>query len=402
LLGAGCATVPTRTSPTEPATKVDFPAVTVQGDARLAAMNDEELFAEGNASFGAKDYGHAAVLFGRIVDAFPHSPHFAQAALQAGQSHEQLGDWTKARERFAAISDPAHGQGPALDAAFHLAEADYHLSNYGEAAVLLETLADRADLPLAQRVQARVQQGICQVESGESDQAETTLRRAIADWHGAPHPEDVDSYFPAQAEFFLGEIYRQHEEDVALDPDQTAEELGKQLEYKAELLLSAQGHYLRSIRVGNDYWATAAGAQVASLYEGLYHYLQTAPTPTELDAAETDVYRQEVQKKIRVLLTKAISIYESTIDAADRLGTRGPFVEKARAELERLKNLLVSEDATAAEGGTGPASRSPSDAASATDATTTGGATKKTPPPRPASLRPQSLREHAPRSAARG
>lgn len=323
---------------------VELPPVTVEGDPRLARMNDEELFAEGSAAFSANDFDRAGLIFGRLMDAFPHSRHFNAAALQAGKSAEQLERWEEARARFAAAADPAHGEGDALEAAFKLAEVDYQLADYQAPAQLLATIADRGELPLEVRIQARVQQGICEVELGSLDHAETTLRAALTLWQGASHPRDLDDYYPAQAEFFLGEIYRIHEQDVTLDPDQTADQLGQQLEYKAELLLSAQGHYLRAIKIGNGYWATAAGTEVGTLYEGLYRYLTAAPTPTELNAEETDVYRQEVRKKIRVLLTKAISIYESTLDAADRVGARGPFVEQSREGLSRLKALLVAQD----------------------------------------------------------
>jgi tetratricopeptide (TPR) repeat protein len=323
---------------------LELPPITVEGDPRLARMNDEELFAEGSAAFSANDFDRAGLIFGRLVDAFPHSRHFSAAALQAGKSAEKLERWDEARARFAAVADAAHGEGDALEAAFKLAEVDYQQADYQAPALLLATIADRGDLGLETRIQARVQQGICEVELGTLDRAETTLRAALSLWQGASHPRDLDDYYPAQAEFFLGEIYRLHEQDVTLDPNQTAEELGKQLEYKAELLLSAQGHYLRAIKIGNGYWATAAGTEVGTLYEGLYRYLTAAPTPTELNAEETDVYRQEVRKKIRVLLTKAISIYESTLDAADRVGAQGPFVEQSRQGLARLKALLVAQD----------------------------------------------------------
>lgn len=340
LLASGCATV----APKPPPPTVAFPAVTVEGDPRLARMNDEELFAEGSAAFSAGELERAELLFARLLTAFPNSRHAPSASFKAGLCSEQLERWPEAQARFAAVSDPARGTGEALEAAFRLAEVDYQLGDYDEASKLLAVIAARTDLGLDTRIKARVQQGICEVEQGALDRAETTLRLALSAWRSATHPRDLDDYYPAQAEFFLGEIYRLHEEAVTLDPNQTAEELGRQLEYKAELLLSAQGHYLRAIRVGNGYWATAAGAEVGALYEGMYRYLAQAPTPTELDAEATTIYRQEVKKKIRVLLTKAISIYESTLDAADRLGTRGTFVERSRAGLERLKALLVAQD----------------------------------------------------------
>ena len=75
----------------------------------------------------------------------------------------------------------------------------------------------------------------------------------------------------------------------------------------------------------------------------MYDAMINAPAPADLGADEVEVYRQELRKKVRVLVTKAISIYERTIEAAERTGTTGPFVEQARASLDRMKNALMTD-----------------------------------------------------------
>ena len=130
---------------------------------------------------------------------------------------------------------------------------------------------------------------------------------------------------------------------MPLDASKTSDALAKDVEYKAELLLSAQGHYLRAIRVGHARWATASGAQIGALYENFYQQLLAAPPPTELNAEEVEIYRQEARKKIRILLSKAINVYERTLEAAERTGEANPFVERARENLKRMKDLLLAE-----------------------------------------------------------
>ena len=130
---------------------------------------------------------------------------------------------------------------------------------------------------------------------------------------------------------------------MTFDPDAKADELSRTLEYKAELLLSAQGHYLRAIKIGNGYWATAAGERIGNLYEVLHRQMLDSPTPKELNAEESEVYRQELRRRIKILLTKAIGVYETTVATAERIGTNGPFVARARESLERMKQLLLAE-----------------------------------------------------------
>lgn len=342
VMGAGC-TASRKAAKTGPTQELQFEPVHIVGDPELDKLNDEELFAGGTSAFAAEDYKRAARYFGRLADSHPESPHRRVALYNAGLAHERLSEWAEAYQRFSELSDPEKGQGDSLDAAFRVAETLYHLERFEDCAVMLDVIAQRKDVGLNKRVEAQVQNGICLLETGMSQPAEASLRKALAMWEDAKAKEEVDDYFPGQAQFFLGEIYRLHYESVQLLPDKGVDALSKDLEYKAELLLSAQGHYLRAIRLGNGHWATAAGARIGGLYENLYDHMVNSPAPPELKGDQVEVYRQELRKRIRVLITKAISIYERTIEAAERIGAQNAFVDNARESLRKMKELLLAD-----------------------------------------------------------
>ncbi|MGZ6141417.1 MAG: tetratricopeptide repeat protein [Myxococcaceae bacterium] len=340
LLLTRCATTQTGGAKPEP---IVMPPQEVRADLALLKMNDEELFAAGSSAFAAGDFARAAACFERLAAAYPESQHRRRALFNAGLAQERLDAWDSARQDFSELANPL-GTGDALDAAFHQAEALYHLDRYPEAAALLARIAARTDLPVSRLIEAQVQQGICQVDGGDLDEGEKTLRTALASAReAADRGEPADEYVTAQGQFFLGEIYRLHCEGVTFDPDAKADALSKTLEYKAQLLLSAQGHYLRAIKIGNGYWATAAGERIGNLYEVLYRQMMDSPTPKELNPEESEVYRQELRRRIKILLTKAIGVYETTVATAERIGTAGPFVARARESLERMKQLLLAE-----------------------------------------------------------
>ncbi|MFL5349382.1 MAG: tetratricopeptide repeat protein [Hyalangium sp.] len=341
----GCRTTGTavREDGKKPRQELQFDPVEVTADLDLEKLNDEELFAGGTSAFAAEDFKQAARYFGRLVDFHPESRHRREALYNAGLAHQRLKEWEEAYHRFSELADAEKGTGDALDAAFRVAETQYHLERYDDAAKVLATLANRQDVPVGRRMEARVQQGVCELEAGHSEQAEGTLRKAVSDYEALSDKDEVEDYFPAQAHFFMGEIYRLHYEDVKLDPARGTDKLAEDLNYKAELLLSAQGHYLRSIRVGNGYWATAAGAQIGAMYENLYDHMVHTQAPPELNAEEAQVYRQELRKKIRVLLTKSINIYERTLEAAERIGSQNAFVDKTRESLRKVRELLLAD-----------------------------------------------------------
>jgi tetratricopeptide (TPR) repeat protein len=341
----GCRTTGSavRESAETPKQVVQFDPVTVTADLELSELNDEELFAGGTSAFAANDFARAARYFGRLADFHPNSSHRHEALYNAGLAHERLEQWEDANLRFSELADAEKGTGDALDAAFRLAETQYHLERFADAAKVLGTIAARADLPVGKRLEAQVQQGVCELESGQPEKAEATLRQVLTTYEGLSDKDEVEDYFPAQAHFFIGEIYRLHYEDVKLDPARGSDALANDLNYKAELLLSAQGHYLRAIRVGNGHWATAAGTQIGGMYENLYEHMVSSPAPAELDAEEAQVYREELRKKVRVLLTKSINIYERTLEAAERIGSQNAFVEKTRKSLDKMKALLLAD-----------------------------------------------------------
>lgn len=339
-LAGGCQTTSAGTR-SEP---LVFEPALIEGDLEFERLNDEELFAVGTAAFGAEDWAQAARAFDRIADFHPESRHAASSRFNAGLSFERLEAWDEALERYQRLADPARGTGDALDATYRSATMLYQLGRLDEAAALLDVLVQREDLPAAQRLQALVERGVCEKDAGRLEVAEKTLREVLSRHEALEAADDApDVYFAAQAQFHLAEIYRTHFQAVQLDPAKGVKQLSQDLEYKSQLLLSAQGHYLRCIRLGHGEWATAASAQVGGLYEALWDEMSQAPTPPDLTVEEASVYRSELRKKIRVLISKSINVYERTLETAVRIGAKNPYIERTRASLERMKDLLVAE-----------------------------------------------------------
>lgn len=323
--------------------RLDEPLVVGAGkdDLALAGKNDEELFAVGTAAYAAGEYRRAAAAFARLADLYPGSPRLATALFDAGLAYERCSEWRLALERFRALSRGFTGP-DADEAAFKSAECLYHLRELAEARKLLDGLVARTDLEPQEHLRALVQRGVVELEAGDPEAAERSLRLATSAWKEARGREELDDYYPAQAQFYLGEIYRGHFQAIRLRPEAADEErLGRELEAKAEMLLSAQGHYLRAIQVGNPQWTVAAGARIGELYDELHAHLTGAPLPPGLDAEQARAYRAELARKLRVLVTKAVGIYEQTLAAARRTGVDNEWVERTRRALERMRAAVA-------------------------------------------------------------
>ena len=185
---------------------VAFDPLAIQADLQLAGMNDEELFASATSFFAAEEYQQAARYFGRICDFHPKSVHRRSALYNAGLALEKLKLWDEALVRFAEIADAASNESDAIDAAFRVAEVYYHLDRFGDAAAILSRLANRAELSINRRFEAKTQLGICRLEAGDKKEAEAVLRDILSWPEAASDLGTIDDYFIAQAQFFLGEI----------------------------------------------------------------------------------------------------------------------------------------------------------------------------------------------------
>ena len=266
------------------AQEVKFDEVLITGDLELEKLNDEELFAAGTSFYAAEDYAQAARYFGRICDFHPQSKHYRAALYNAGLALEKTKSWDDAWVRFSVLSEPAKGTGDALDAAFRVAECDYHLERYPTPSRCSRSSPIAPTWRPTSASRRACSKASASWSSTRKTRPRATLRSVLTYWNSLPDKDLVDDYFPGQAQFFLGEIFRLHYEAVELDGRKTTEKLAEDLEYKSELLLSSQGHYLRAIRIGNGYWATAAGNRIGGLYENMYDHMVHAPAPAELAA----------------------------------------------------------------------------------------------------------------------
>jgi tetratricopeptide (TPR) repeat protein len=311
-------------------------------DAELAGKNDEELFAIGTAAYAAGDHARAAAAFERVADLFPASRHRATALYDAGLAERQLERWDRALERFRQLADGWAGP-DADEARFFVAEGLYRTGRHAEARAELEALAARSDLGAAQHVRALVERGVIELEDGELDLAERSLKLGAAAWQLAAERERLDAAQAAKAQFYLGEVGRARFQAVRLDPAGDEAGLAARLEEKAQLLLSAQGHYLRAVRAGDGGWAVAAGARVGELYEELHAHLVEAPLPAGLDEEAATAYREALRERVRVLVAKAVVAYEETLSAARRAGVDNAFVPRAEEALRRLRKILAED-----------------------------------------------------------
>jgi hypothetical protein len=160
---------------------------------------------------------------------------------------------------------------------------------------------------------------------------------ALHDRH-ATLPEMEGNYFVAMASFQAAEVF--HDLFARIKFVLPVERMEKDLLDKATLFMKAQAEYLRTMRLRNNYWGVSAGVRVGRLYEEFYDDVMNAEVPPDLSPEELEVYRDELRRRTRPMVAKAVDAYERNIALARMYGARDEWFGDMPARLDRLRRVL--------------------------------------------------------------
>ncbi len=146
-------------------------------------------------------------------------------------------------------------------------------------------------------------------------------------------------YFLSMGNFYNGEVNRIKFENIKITGD--VKGMGKILDEKADILLSAQNYYINSIDFKDKYWATASGYKIGEMYEKYYEQIMNTELPAKLTFEEETIYKEELQKRIQILLKKAINIFEENIKMSERVSEKNIWVEKTLEKLKEVKAKYI-------------------------------------------------------------
>jgi len=341
---AGCAHAPARPGVTN--VQMD-PIVFTAGKGGTVEVKDPaDPFERAAEAYKADRYADALALFDQVAAEHPGTQHARSSLYNAGLSLEQLDRKPEAVQRFRRLADEYPESPEALDALFRLGSTLVQLRQWPASAEAHQRILKRTGLTLSDQVEAHARLGEAQFHQGAFEEAERTLRRLreLYRQHEAEERLDTD-YFLAMGNFFFAEV--SHAQYTLLPVRLPQKQLEDDLEAKARMLLLSQQRYVDAMRVKHVEWATAAGFRIGSLYREFYDDMVGAPVPEVLKGEAREVYQEEVRKKVRNLLVKAVSFHEKNVLMAERTGEKNDWVTRSTAQLEELRRLLEPRAALA-------------------------------------------------------
>ena len=313
----------------------------------LTSFDAGDLLERGNALFDAEDYKRSRLFYEQLIKKFPESSLVATARYNAALSLERTEEFDSALEHYKVIMESFPRSTSAKDAYYRAGVVLSKLERWNDVEKTFWALRQREKLTPMDEIEARVGLAIALFMQKEYATAEREFMAVLRFYDDHEQKQYLPAkYWIAQSRFYLGEIAARLFESVALGSDKINEDVWKedlagQLEEKCQLLLRAQNNFIRAIREGHTGWATAAGFRIGSLYEELYDQMLNVPMPPKVSGEVRDVYLAELQKRVSVLVRKAITVYERSLNMAHRVGESNEWVERTEKALNRMKDLAL-------------------------------------------------------------
>ncbi|MFQ5707085.1 MAG: tetratricopeptide repeat protein [bacterium] len=260
-----------------------------------SALVEEALFKAGILCEELQDWNRAAANYLNVYRSNNASKFAAKALFNAAKSYENLGDSDNARTYYGEYLK-VYKQAPDryLEAAFRKAEIAYNLGNYNMAL---------ADLKFV--VSAYRQLG----NQGEM----------------------VEKYFPANAQFLVGEILFRNYVQIKLVPP-----LERNLKRKKKLFEAVIKAYTAAARFKVAEWATASSHQIGATFEEFANFFLNATPPDNLTGEALQQYNQKVNEKVLPFRKKALAAYQSTVEKAYKNNIHNTWVQQSRHRVEVL------------------------------------------------------------------
>lgn len=315
------------------------------GAQTVVAYDARALFDDGNAALVAGEHARALRLYDQLLADFPDSKLAVPALYNAGLALEGAEEFDRAIARYRELVRRQPTGRDSIDAHIRAAAVLAELERWRDAATTLDEVLARDDLTPSDRLEGRARRGYVLLEARDPTAAEATLAEAIRDYEAARDAGErfETDYFIAMARYYYAEIPRR--EFAAIPIRLPDEQIGRDVEAKAGLVLLASDRYAAAIEIGNVYWATASGYQLAAMQHEFWTAIVTAPVPPQLDAQAAEVYVEEVHQQVENLLEKALAIHRKNVKLAEVYDTHTHWSAASAERIPELAELLARERA---------------------------------------------------------
>ncbi len=305
-------------------------------------LNDEQLFDKAGQAFRAGRFVEAKHYYTRLVRYKLSSEYLDVGLYNLGLTLERLKEFSEAVKCYKKLLTLKLDAKTRRDTRFRLGASLLGAKQWHSAEVLFSQLKAIQALNTSDRIEVLARLGIALQEQKKHPLALQAFNRAVRLFHKASRKEYMgNDYFAAKAQYRIGLFFENRFRNRKFRTSVVG--MKADLQAKAADLLTAQAHYMRTIRIRNREWVVASLYRIGDMYRQMFDDMMKAPTP-KLTQEEESMYRCMLKKKIRILLSKAIYAYERNMRTASVLGLRdSKWIQRTQQRLYQLRQRIIKE-----------------------------------------------------------
>lgn len=278
-----------------------------------AELADEALYKAAGLREMSDQWEVAAADYLKLVDGYPKSEFASRALKNAAVCYENKEDWFAAERvyrRYATTftQDPDE----LLEVMYKIGEMSY---NFGDMKLAVNGFRET-------------------VEAHRRFRSKTTL---------------VGDYFPAKAQFMIGEVEFDEYKKLEIAPP-----LEKNLERKKTKFKRVFAEYRNTLEYQVADWSTAASYRIGMAFEEFGRALIESPRPKGLDEEQAKLYNQKLAESAMPYRQKALETYRKNILQAEKNQVENMWVEESRKRMNTL-NIELNLTSPPATGSTSTA-----------------------------------------------
>ncbi|MEZ4359958.1 MAG: tetratricopeptide repeat protein [Kofleriaceae bacterium] len=312
---------------------------TPAGETEMTSVASADLFNGASAAWKEGRGDEAIGLFRRLVSEFPDSSYAPLSLHNIAAIYDGRGDQastiTTLRELIAGY--PAARL--SIEGHLYIAAITAEHKRWGEALRTLDEVLARDNLTFEDQVEALARKGYVLLELDRLDQADAALVAALGQWRKAPRIDDP--YFIAMAQYYRGEVA--HRRFAKIEVKLPDDQLGKSLDAKEALAVTAYDRWREALPHRHAYWATASGYQMSQVFFELWEATVKAPYPAAMSLAARPPYVAEVHARVRAHLQKALEGHRMNIELAEAYGVSTTWSEASKTRAMQISEILEKE-----------------------------------------------------------
>ncbi len=264
-----------------------------------STLADEALYRAAGFRETNNEWQKAAANYLSLCDQYPHSRYAMRALKNAALAYENIQDWTLARtayNRFVTLYPDSLGEWIEC------------LSRAGDMAYKAADLADARRL-FTQTVQAYQRH--------------------------AKQRNDLDPYYAAQAQFYLGELLFSEYQKMNLQPP-----FERSLKRKVNKFNEVFQAFKSTLEYQIADWSTAASYRIGLSFEEFVRAFMESPPPSGLKGDALLAYQQKMIETAKPYKEQALQTYQKTVEQAQAGAIENNWVAESRKRLDQLKAEL--------------------------------------------------------------